>query len=347
LNRSVSSRPPPPFPLGTVSVRVFWPFARVLGNYEEELEVLREAGVSVASFVDPATRIPMSLGRILLATSLQKSGDPALGLHAGECIEIADFAPIDQMTRHCATLRDAILQASRYSKLMDEGVETDLLEVGSRATVRLLNSDPNRHPVVSEFQVSSTIKRLGFFIHRRLEPLEIHLRHEVATNVAEYERVFRAPVRLSSEHNAVVFSRATLDVRAAHPNPNLLPLFDEQAQRLMAQLTRDASFSQKIRKLLEQGLEDGKVGMADIAEQVKLSEATLRRRLLEERTTHKELLDQVRREQALTRVQARRSSLGEISFRLGFSSPSAFARAFRRWAGVSPVEYRARFKQQQ
>jgi AraC-like DNA-binding protein len=114
----------------------------------------------------------------------------------------------------------------------------------------------------------------------------------------------------------------------------------------MAQLTRDASFSQRIRKLLEQGLEDGKVGMADVAAQVKLSEATLRRRLLEERTTHKELLDQVRREQALSRVQARRASLGEISFRLGFSSPSAFARAFRRWAGVSPVEYRARFKLQ-
>jgi AraC-like DNA-binding protein len=346
LNRSVSSKPPPPFPLGTISVRVCWPFARVLGNYEQELAVLEEAGISVASFVDPLTRIPTALARVLMVTSLQKSQDPSLGLHAGECVELADFEPIDQMTRHCATLRDAILQGSRYAKLMDEGVETELVEAGSRATVRIKNSDPERHALVSEFQVTSTMKRLGFFIHGDLELIEIHLRNEVATNMAEYERVFRAPVLLGSEHNEVVFSRALLDVRSARPNPNLLPLFDEQARRLLAQLTRDASFSQKVRKLLEQGLEDGRVGMADIAAQVRLSEATLRRRLLEERTTHKELLDQVRREQALSRVEARRSSLGEISFRLGFSSPSAFARAFRRWAGVSPVEYRARFKMQ-
>jgi AraC-like DNA-binding protein len=335
----------PALPLGSVSVRVFWPFARVLGDYEHELSLLREAGVDLVTFADPFARIPKTLGRQLLMASLQKSKDPSLGLHAGERVELADFAPVDQVTRHCATLREAVVYACQYSKLNDEGVQTELVETGSRALVVIRNDDPHRHAVVNEFQVMATLKRLGLFLHQDVVPLEIHLRNEVATNAAEYDRVFRSPVRLGAEQNAVVIARSLLDVRAAHANAALFPLFHEQARRAMQRLTREASFSQRVRDLLEQGLEEGRTGMTDVARRLNLSEATLRRRLCEEQTTHKELLDRVRRERALSQIEARRASLGEIGFRLGFSSPSAFGRAFRRWVGISPFEYRAKLKE--
>lgn len=331
-------------PIGSVSVRMFWPFARCLGDYEAELSILQDAGIDLVAFADPLTRIPKAIGRQMLIASLQKSKDPSLGLHAGERVEIADFAPIDQVTRHLATLRDAVIYGKAHAKLMDEGVTTELEESGSRATITFVNAEQHRHAVVNEFQIASSLKRIGFFLHRAVIPLEVRLRNEVATSVAEYERVFGPKVVLGAEHNALVLPRALLDERAKNPNPNLAPLFQEHTRRLMAQLMRDAPFTQRVRELLEQGLEEGRTGMTVVARQLNVSEATLRRRLGEEHITHKELLDRVRRERALSHVEARRAPLGEIGFRLGFSSPSAFGRAFRRWVGVSPVEYRARTK---
>jgi AraC-like DNA-binding protein len=344
VQRVVPSSPPSPPLSGTVSVRVFWPFARCLGDYEAELALLAEAGIDVRTFADPLARISKELARTLIITSLLKSGDPALGLHAGECVEVPDSGPIDQITRHCRTMREALLVANRYVRLQDEAVESELIEGTTTATVQIRNADPTRPAVVNEFQVVSALRRMGFFLHRDVRPLEVHLMHERATNPAEYERVFRAPVRFSSEHNGFVIPRALLDVPAANANANLFPLFDQQAREQIDQLVRDASFASRVRRLIERRLEGGRVGMADIAHELHVSEATLRRRLLEESTTHKELLDAVRREHALSHVGEGRASLSEIGFRLGFSSPSAFARAFRRWAGVSPVEYRARLR---
>jgi AraC-like DNA-binding protein len=333
-------------PLGSISVRVFWPYARVLGNYDQELAILRGAGIDEMTFADPMARIPKAIGRQLVAVSIARSGDASLGLHAGECVELADFAPIDQMTRHCQTLRDAILCAARYGALQDEGVRSELVESSARATVLIHNLDPHRHAVVNEFQMASTIKRLGFFLHRDLDVLEVHLRNPMATSAAEYARVFRAPVHLGAECNAVVFPSTLLDARAMHANPKLHTLFDVQAQRLLGRIALGTSFTQKVRDLLERGLEDGRVGMSEVAKRLSLSEATLRRRLSEEQTTHKELLDRIRRDRALSHVEERHATLGEIGFRLGFSSPSAFGRAFRRWVGISPVEYRSRLRAQ-
>lgn len=329
-------------PNGTVSVRMFWPFARYLGNYERELSLLRDAGVELATFADPRARISKSLGRALVLASIEKSKDPALGLHAGECTEMSDFGPIEQITRHCPTLRDAILCSSRYTRLHDEDVQSVLVEEGSRAIVHIRNRDPHRPAFVNEFQVTSTLKRYGFYLHQDLAPLEVHMMHEVATRPEEYQRVFRCPVRLGTEQNAIVLPRTVLDARATRANTNLFPVFEEQARRLLSDLDRDATFARRVRRLLEERLETKRVGITDVARDLHVSEATLRRRLSEENTTHKELLDGLRRERALSHVAAHRESLAEIGFLLGFSTPSAFGRAFRRWAGTSPTRYRER-----
>jgi AraC-like DNA-binding protein len=170
------------------------------------------------------------------------------------------------------------------------------------------------------------------------------MRHEKATDAAEYARVFRAPVRLGAEHNAVVFRRELLDAPAHHPNPSLLSSFHRNADRLLNDLERGDTFVGKVRRLLIERLEDG-LAITETARRLHVSEATLRRRLAEELaeegTTYRHVVDTVRKELALSYLEGRLQPT-EVGYRVGFANSGAFGRAFRRWTGTSPMEYRER-----
>jgi AraC-like DNA-binding protein len=322
-------------PSDTASVRMLWPFARYLEDYELELSILRDAGVDPATFADPDARIEHALARKLIVASLEKTGDPCIGLHAGECVEIADFGPIDQLTRNCSTLRDAILLGSRYARLLDDGVWSTLEEHEHSATVSIHNQAPNRPWLINEFQLVSTLKRLSSFVREPIVPLEVHVMHERVTDAAEYARVFRAPVRCGAEHNALVIRREVLDIPPPHPNPALIPVFDRQATAALKRLGRSDSFTDKVRRLMRGELERG-LTAAGAARRLSVSEATLRRRLVKEGTTYQRVLDAVRMELAFSLQEAKHEP-AEISAILGFSSRASFARAFRRWMASLPT----------
>ena len=326
-------------PASTVSVRMLWPFARYLGDYERELAILRDDGWDIASFVDPDARVSRDTARRMTVASLEKTGDLCLGLHAGACVELSDFDLPDQLSRYCSTLREAILLGSRYVRLQDDGLRCSLSEDDDTATLLLHNDDPNRMWLVNEYQIASSLKRMNLYTGGAALPLEVHMRHERATDPAEYARVFKCPVKLGAPCNAIVMSRHSLEFRAFRPNPNLVAAFERRAVSALERLGRAGSFTDKVRRLIRVNPEHGP-SVTVAAEQLHVSETTLRRRLADEGTTYKSVLDGVRRDLAFAHL-ARRIDLGEIAFLLGYSNFSAFARAFRRWTGTSPSAYLA------
>jgi AraC-like DNA-binding protein len=94
-----------------------------------------------------------------------------------------------------------------------------------------------------------------------------------------------------------------------------------------------------------QELNGGNVGAAYIADRLHLSERTLRRRLQAEGTRHKKLVEEIRQELATRYLESSDLGVADIAFLLGFSQAAAFNRAFRRWTGKTPGEYRAEYLQ--
>ncbi|HMJ14583.1 MAG TPA: AraC family transcriptional regulator [Polyangiaceae bacterium] len=325
----------------SVSVRVLWPFMRLVPNCHEELRMLEAEGLQGSIMADPDARVPKLLGRALLLEWLEKTGDTALGLHAGECIESADFGVVHHAVRNSPNLRRALLSMTRYIRLLDDNLETVLSEIDDRCVWQYHNLVPSPLAALNDFQVAAGLTSIRGILAAKVHPLEVHLRHEMATNEAEYARFFRAPVRFGCEHNALVFPRALLDHPLALGSIELHGAFQHQAERMLEQLTHSDTVPAKVRQLLLKRLDEGNVHIAQTARDLHMSPATLRRRLAEAGTTHKDLLDELRRQIALHHVQEGRLSVGEVAFLLGFSSQSAFGKAFRRWVGSSPQEYRA------
>jgi len=329
---------------GTVSVRMLWPFMRVLRGFGLQLEILRGAGLDESVLSDADARIPREiLGRMLWA-SIQSTGDVALGVHAGERAESSDFGVMDHAVRASPDMRRALACIARYTRLQDDAVEPRIIEQGDGVTFEMRSSIPTVLRATNDFQVTCAVTNF----HRRLRwpepPLEVHLRHDSPTNVEEYERVFRAPVRLGMPHNAVVYGRGLLAWPIATANPDVCSAFGQRLEAELRELDRVETIAQRVRRLLLERMGRDGIGIADIGGELHMSPATLRRRLVDEGTTYRSIVDELRRELALRYVAEPRVAIGEVAFLLGFSTQSAFGTAFRRWTGSSPLEHRLRLK---
>jgi AraC-like DNA-binding protein len=327
----------------TISTSLLWPFARLMGDYQAELAVLGSAGIPVSILADPAVRVPDHVVRDLLQVSLEKTKEPSFGLRAGERVEAGDLGVVDAAARSCHTLGDAFRYCSRYIALLDDGIDARLIDVSDDRVAWSVR--PKWHaglPASNDFVVASAINMATRYLGEPLVPLEVTLMHHTPTDRAEYERVFRSGFRLGQDANAVVFARSTLSRPLALANRDVFVAFDARAKRAAAELADRQSSRARVRELILKGLSEGDVGMDRIAKQLCMSVATLRRRLAGEGTTHRGLVDEVRRDLAVRYLGTRNLTVGEIAYLLGFSNVPALSKAFKRWTSQSPQEYRVR-----
>jgi AraC-like DNA-binding protein len=327
---------------GTMSVRMLWPYMRVLSDFGPELAALSAAGVDTTTLADSDARISRRVVANILQIASERTVDAALGLHAAERIESADFGVMDHAVRACPDVRRALLCIARYARLQDDNLEMHFVEEEDRVIWQIRNAVPPVLRLTNDFQVTATFMNLSRRLGRREAPLEVHFRHKEATSAAEYARVFRAPVRFGMPHNGLVLPRFLLDQPVPSANPQVFSVFDLMANQLLQKLDRKHTMMERVRRLVATRIGRDDIGIIRVGEHLHMSEATLRRRLDDEGTTYKAIVDEVRRELADQYIAEPQVAIGEIAFLLGFSTQSAFGRAFRRWHGTSPLEHRLR-----
>ena len=167
-------------------------------------------------------------------------------------------------------------------------------------------------------------------------PVVVEYTFPEPANAHVYAETFGCPVKFGMPHNVMEFADADL-VMALPPNP---PLESGAGQPMLASLARaePPTFSAKVQGLLASLLPKGPPHRDDVAAQLMMSERTLQRRLAEEGTSFTNLVDDTRRELARQSLSCGELSLKMLSFQLGFSEPSAFYRACKRWFGMAPSD---------
>jgi AraC-like DNA-binding protein len=324
---------------------MLWPFMRVLRDLGPELRALESAGFDPSQLADPDARIPRTLVKEVLRAAVEHTGDRALGVHAGETTEMSDFGAMGQAVRACPDLRRAFECMGRYARLHDENIETRCVELGEVVEWQVRNEVPQTLAAANDFQVT-VITTILHLLDPNETPLEIHLQHAAPTDEEEYARVFHAPVRFGAPHNAIVIPRSLLDRPIATASPHMFSIFDTIATTQLEALSQPESATERVRRLVASRLGRAGVGIEEVGLVLRMSSSTLRRRLETERSTYRQIVDELRCSMALRYLSERQLAIGEIAFQLGFSSQAAFSRTFRRWKGISAAEYRRRLRSQ-
>lgn len=174
-----------------------------------------------------------------------------------------------------------------------------------------------------------------------LRPRVVWFQHPRPRDIAEHERIFQAPVQFSQPTNRLIFSTECLGWKVLSANASLLSAFDQHAEDILNQLDQSDTYTNRVIQEITRSLHGEVPSIEAIAHNLAISIRHLQRELQAEGTSYQQLLDATRKELALRYLKKPNVTVHDVAFLLGFSEPSAFHRAFKRWTGQTPRAYRA------
>lgn len=311
-------------------------------------ELARRAGVSLAFIADQDNRVPMANYIALMRIAKEMTGDEAIALHYGEEVDLGELSIAGLIMNASETMGEAFIQMNRFGRL---AIEVEGVGAG-QGRFRIVNDDrgswivderanPNDFPELTEVTFARMCCHPRRFLPRS-HFLEMHVTHPEPAYRAEYDRIFGCPIVFGAEWNAWRRDPHLSDYRVQlHPR-YVFGVLSEKAEALLKELETSKSTRGKVESLLMPILHTGEIGMDAIATRMAVSRQTLFRRLKAEGVTFETTLDELRHRLAIHYLGGRKASVNETAYLVGFSDPAAFSRAFKRWTGKSPSEFKGR-----
>jgi AraC-like DNA-binding protein len=309
------------------------------------LEVLRSkkelsGPLAAAAVFEPDQRISVQTVHEMLEGAVAFTGDPNLGLKAAQRLKPGDAGAIDYLVASVATVEDAIAVATRYMRLVNDALTVRLVLEGERAILRLDNSI-EMPTAAMDFQLGGIFRTHFRQWLSESSDLRVFLPYPRPEDPSEHEHTFApATVTFDAPFSGYVFPKATLGKQLPKADSTLHHVLRKLAEQTLAQLPRTQTLSQRVRDLVATELGRGNPTAPHIAKRLGMSTSTLGRRLEREETTFRDLLDDLRKQLATQYLTNPDLELAEVALLLGFSQSTAFHRAFRRWTGQTPAEFR-------
>lgn len=306
----------------------------------DRVSLLGLAGIHEESLADQDGRVPFQSYVALMRAGKELAHDPAIALHFGETSNFAELSIVGLIGAASETMADALTQLNRYGRLVvefDGGRDRFVREPEGVDAYWLIDTreHPNDFPELTESTFARLIcgpRALGIPQLARA----VHVTHPKPDYADEIERVFGAPVTYSASRNAILIDRKWMSFRIQTQPRYAFGVLSKHADGLLKELEASKTVHGRVEALLMPVLHKGNANMDAIAGKLGMSRQTLFRRLKDEGTTFEKVLDGLRRKLALDYLSAKKASVNETAYLVGFSDPSAFSRAFKRWTGKSP-----------
>jgi AraC-like DNA-binding protein len=302
--------------------------------------------IDPSELVDRDQRVPFAKYVALMRAGQELCRDPALALHFGECVPLSEISLACQVGAYSETMAEGLALVNRYAPLM---VEVD--EVGTRDRFVFERGDgqvwiidtrgnPNEFPELTESAFARMICTGRRFLGDLAILKEVHVTHAEPGHRAEYDRIFGVPVVFGSSRNALLADDSWMAQPPARSSRPVLDVLSAHSEALLEKLESSKSTRGRVEALLTPLLHTGGATIDAIASQLGFSRQSLFRRLKAEGVTFEAVLDDLRHELALRYLNGDALSVKETAYRLGFSEPASFSRAFKRWTGTSPAAAR-------
>jgi len=301
-------------------------------------ELLRLASITPATLADPDTRLPMSALLRLWRAILERQEGTAISVRIGSTCKATRLGLVGYAMYYSRDLLEALHRFSRYIHIISEAVQFEVATDGERTTLSF-NAHPSllalRHPVEAQLAAVLTVGRE--ITQSDLVPVAIHLPLPKAGDTSAYREVFRCPVHFNHANAAIVLATSQMRLPIKASDPTLSGYLEELAGSTLTSLgAPNENFVDTVRRALWSELPGGRPNLWRTASGLGISARTLQRRLRENGTSFSAVLEELRRELSGELLADKKRAVFDVAFLLGYSEPSAFQRAFRRWCGVLP-----------
>lgn len=305
-------------------------------------QFLHSIGMDPAAIQSPDARIPNETYLFIEDKAAEYTNDPYFGLHMGEFVQVGSWSILGYMMMNSQSVGTAMEKADRYSRIVGDLICAQTKVESGRIKI-IYSTSPHaahisRHCMEASF--SGSVRMIRALTGMNLNPLEVCFTSMQPKETAEYERVFGCPVHFEQDENCITIDAQIMDIPILLPNAELLEYFENYAKEFLAKIDHKNEYTRTVTRLMLANLDDQKLSIDTIAKEMNLSVRTLQNRLSDEGVVFSELLRE-------TRIKLAQKYLREeytvetITYLLGFSEPSVFRKAFKKWSGITPGEYRA------
>jgi AraC-like DNA-binding protein len=319
------------------SARLLAPFIALLRDDSR----FSTAAFEMFESLDADERVRVSAVHSMLEAAVTITKDDLLGVRAASRMTLGDVGIFDFVLHSASTLRSAVECLGRYMRLLNDTLDMTLQIEGERAFARF-ESRVVLPAAAEDFQLCALIAtQSSGWPAGTLEDFDVWFRHAPPSDIEPYRQLL-GPVRLHFHAPAtgIGFAARFLDEPLAGRDPKLHDVLRRYAETSLAALPQPESVTEKVRRLIVEQLASGEFSLEEAARRLRMSSRTLGRRLSEEGTTFKSLVDDTRKRIALRYVAGHDLGLAEVALLSGFTETPSFYRAFRRWTGMTPSKYR-------
>ena len=312
-------------------------FVTALGRLGYDTSALLSAsGVSAAQLDDPDGRVPCTSIPAVVGAAMRTRPLKNLGMNVAYETPIGAFQLLDYLIVTCENVREAAKQLARYLRISEAPFAVEIRD--DEDPVRLTYVKVN-DPFTAEFEVALAIFHFRRETESRLTVEYASFMH-TPDDVVGMKQALGCPIRIQSPWLGFALSREAWELPLRRQDPVLHSILYRNAEELAARLPETDSVVAELRRLLLTRLAQGDPDIGLVARSMVTSVRSLQRRLAAAGTSYQEVLDSTRREAAGRHLANRTLSITEVAYLLGYSEPAAFHRAFKRWYGSTPQEFR-------
>jgi AraC-like DNA-binding protein len=302
---------------------------------------LQEIGMEASVLDSPDERINVEQYIRVEEKAAELLQDPCLGLHMGQYTQAGNWTILGYMMVNCQNVLESFRKFTRYSDVIGNLIGCEIIL--NQDSVILKLSEPIDAPKISEHcyegYFSSLMKLAREITGTLISPKEVGLMSFKKEYLDEYIQIFGDKAVFRNKDNYMLFERNSVELPAMLPNQKLLDCFESYAKEFLKEIEDRESYTYQTKKLLLSLMDSTNLNIKVIASELNISDRTLQANLKKEGSKFSNLLCD-------TRIQLAKKYLKEdysienITYLLGFSDASVFRKAFKKWLGMTPGEYR-------
>jgi AraC-like DNA-binding protein len=268
--------------------------------------------------------------------------EAAFSVRVGQLMELDDYGVLGLAWKTCLSPRDMFKRCERFFGLMTDTQVYKVNDEGETGNITIYREATRRGIEISnESSIVATLTVIHHLTGSDIRPISVSFTHSCPDDIRLYEEYFGCEVLFDQESNKLVFRSEDLDRRSLKADKSINQFMMERLQEKAEGIEVSASkLLTDAQNLIRDALPSGIPFAADIGRYLGMSTRTLSRRLAEKGTTYRQLVQETQHQVSTDLLTNTTETVSEIAFQTGFSEQSAFNRAFKRWTGQSPLDYR-------